>query len=554
MLLLPLALLCAPSATQSPGEFLTGGAGCPGVTADSGPVLYGVLPGGNWHLGESSLTFTHSGGDWSLAAGGEYLQPSSAANAVASGDNEVVGPFALPFVFTYPGGDGSTSSIEVNSNGRVYLEAGTNPFDKGFTAAGVLPDFLNATPSICALGVNLNPQYQGLIFFETRTVGADEVAVVTWDSVPAQNGGSLNSFQCQLWSTGEVVLSYGTIGGTATFTDALVGISAGGGAADPGPSSVVLPPALYLADDAGPVIGSSVRIGVRGVPLTATSAFLGIHIPGAPPSQPSSNFAVAPGCGGQIAPDYSIRVMSLQAPVAEVSLPWAYDPALVGVPMECQAFLFDPAEASGLALVSDRGVLMLGEPYDLVFVAEGANSYYGSPGSQGSSLPGFFRLESGPSATHPEIVRLQVELIGGVQYFDTVGNAGVAGQGHFADGNGTGPGCANAYYGSDRTTGLIYGGPLQGAGCEGAGTTGWVGTSPVQASPTRYRGLTFDFDGFGAGETFRFDCDTDRNSGVGDFSAGTLPLQITVTFSDGSTLSSIVQPISTQRAEGVLIP
>ena len=129
------------------------------------------------------------------------------------------------------------------------------------------------------------------------------------------------------------------------------------------------------------------------------------------------------------------------------------------------------------------------------------------------------------------------------------GCAGLDGQGFFSDGSGQGPACMNAYYGSDVTTGLVYRAPFQGPGCDGTGTTGWIGDDPVGNSLTRFRRVTFEFDDFAAGEVFRFDCDTDG----GGFHAGAQPIVVTVELADNTTISRPVQVISNERAEGVLI-
>ena len=67
-----------------------------------------------------------------------------------------------------------------------------------------------------------------------------------------------NTFQCQLWSTGDVVLSYGETNGSGGVQEALVGLSAGGGSPDPGPSALDIP--LFLSLSGIPVIGSTFTI------------------------------------------------------------------------------------------------------------------------------------------------------------------------------------------------------------------------------------------------------------------------------------------------------
>ena len=528
---------------QGGGSFMTSGGGCPEVTSDSGPVLYGTMPAGAWNLGRANLTFVSDGSNWSLQAEGGFIEPSANATLMSAGDDQILGPLALPFSFPYPGGAGATTAIDVNVNGRVYLEAGTNPWSGGWNANMIRPDFLSATPSICALGVDLNPGAGGILSFETRTVGADRVALITWERVPEYPDAGSNTFQCQLWGTGDVVLSYVETNGACGLQEALVGVSAGGGAPDPGASSLAIP--LFLSFSGQPVIGGSFTVGVGGIPHTATSGVLSFGMSAL--ATPMPIFGAPPGCEVLIDQIDMNAPLILLPPDGEVQMNWPYDLSVIGTSVECQAFVMDPAQGTPVPLiVSDRGTLTFGAPPALAFVIEGPNSYKGSP-EQG----GFCRLESSPGATHPDIVGLEVSFIGMQPYFDVEGNAGVEGQGFFNDGNGTGARCRNAYYGTDVQTGLVYGGGLQpAASCDKTGTTGWVGSLPVGGSASRFQRLEFEFTDFSAGELFGFDCDTDG----GDFNAGAQLLSVTVTFSDSTSLTQLVQYESDNRAVGVLIP
>lgn len=538
-----LALL-VPASAQTPGSFTTADCGCPEVTDDSGPVLYGRMPAGGWHLDGANLTFEHAAGAWSVRAGGTYLPRSGSATILSAGDDGVLGPLTLPFPFTYPGGAGVTSAIDVNTNGRVYLEAGTNSYANGWSASQVLPNFLSATPSVCALGVDLNPGAGGLVSYETRLVGPAAVALVTWEDVPEYPDVGGNTVQCQLWSTGELVVCHVATNGAASAQEALVGVSAGGGAADPGPSGLETPLTLYATGE--PQIGATMTVGVRGVPSTATLAVLGLGA-GLPPAPvPLTPLGTPAGCTVWIDQLFEERPMSIAPPVAETTLDLGYVPAHVGFTAQLQAFVIDPGQGTAFPLiVSDRGTLTLGAPPALRFVVSGANSYEGAPAEGG-----FFRLESGTGATHPDVVGLEVSLVGQPQWFDVEGNAGYDDQGFFDDGDGTAPGSSNAFHGTDATTGLVYGAPGQPVSCDGTGTTGWVGFAAVGGSSTRFRRLDFEFTDFQPGETFGFCCDTDG----GDPNAGAHAVHVVVTFSDLTTVSGTVQFVADDRAEGVLLP
>jgi len=540
-----LVALAAPLWSQSHGVFSTSGVGCPGVTTDSGPVVYGVMPAGSWHLRDTSLRFTQSAGSWSVVEGGSYLPPSSGATIVPGTDDGVRGPYALPFAFPYPGGAGSTTAIDINVNGRIYLESGTNNWGGGWNAGQILSDFLGATPSICALGVDLNAGVDGLITFDVQTFGQDTVALCTWQLVPEWSVINENTFQCQLWSNGDVVIHIAEI--AIGNNDALIGVSAGGGASDPGPSPLTVP--VNLTIDGVPNIGERFTLRANRLPATTALSVLsvGTSVPPAPVSLAS--LGAPPGCFAQIDGVFVNLGMQVDGTHSSVDLDLAFVPNHIGLTFECQAAVLDPAQQHALPLlVSNRGTFTVGEPPDLMLVADGENSFYGA-----AQRGGFFRLESSPGAAHPDIVGLRVSFVGQADYFDVEGNAGLDGQGYLEDGSGVGPSCRNAYYGSDVATGLLYGTPGQAVGCRGFGYTGYVASAPVGGVATRVQVLEFAFapGQFGVGEVFGFDCDTDGGEHA---NAGALAVHCTVTFADSSTAVATTQFVRFDRAEGVLIP
>ena len=541
--LLVASTLSGVCSAQSGWSFETEGKGCPEVTRDSGPVLYGTMPAGAWSLDGSSLTYVSNGPNWRVRSGGAFLPIAPGSTPLAANDDGVVGPLNLPFTFTYPGGVGATTAIDVNPNGRVYFEAGTNSFGEGWDADSIIDNFLLSTPSVCALGADLNVGSGGAIYFETRTVGSDQVALVTWDSVPEYPNEGMNTVQCQLWSTGRVVVSMQGTNGVDSLREALVGVSAGGGALDPGPSPLTVPLGLSLLGT--PILGEEFTIQVRGVPATATTGMLGVSIDR--PERPAPTpWGTPPGCEFQLGQPVLRVPITLNPPYGTVTLNAEDVAALTGLNAQLQAFVMDPAQGTpNPMLMSDRGALTIGVPPALAFVVAGENSYYGSP-TQG----GFFALKSSPAATHGDIIRLEVSAVGSPLHFDTEGNAGVGAQGYFSDGNGNLPGSRNAFNSTDAAVGLEYGLPGQPASCDGTGTTGWIGSSAVAGSTTRFRELTFDFADFSAGETFGFDCDTDG----GDYWPGVHTFSVTVTFADSTQVTATVQTLTNERAEGVLIP
>ena len=156
---------------------------------------------------------------------------------IGAADDTVSGPFNLGFTFPYPGGMGSTTSIDIAPNGYIYFEAGTNTSSRCCAGAFVgapTANFLSATPSLAVFGHDLNASATsvtgaGAIYFET----GPGVAVISWQEVNAFGAAPItpNTFQVQLFANGTIVVDYRSTGFTE---DALVGYSEGNGVADNG--------------------------------------------------------------------------------------------------------------------------------------------------------------------------------------------------------------------------------------------------------------------------------------------------------------------------------
>ena len=142
-------------------------------------------------------------------------------------DDDSQGPFNLPFTFSYPGG--STSAIDISSNGFIWLQSG-NPNSR--CCNGNSFDFVNDPASIAVLWQDLYPPGAAAgsgIFFDV--VGTTE-AHITWVNVPEYPGQGANTCQITLRSNGSFRLSWGNV---ANLThDCLVGFSQGNTSADPG--------------------------------------------------------------------------------------------------------------------------------------------------------------------------------------------------------------------------------------------------------------------------------------------------------------------------------
>ena len=130
---------------------------------------------------------------------------------------------AVTLGFNFPFQGNTWTSAFVNGNGNLTFGAA----DADFTES--VAEFLSAQPRIAALWDDLDPR-DGLVV-ATPEPGALTIHFVT---VPEFFTEKANNFSIRLDSHGNVTLNY--LGVLAQ--DGLVGITKGGGAADPGPSDL----------------------------------------------------------------------------------------------------------------------------------------------------------------------------------------------------------------------------------------------------------------------------------------------------------------------------
>ena len=150
--------------------------------------------------------------------------PMSTATDLQLGDDDVAMALDLGFTFPHAGGLGSTRTIDVTSNGYVYLQSGVVASSR--CCAPSLAQFANDPPSIAVFGNDLDPSAGGSVFFESDGTTS---ARVTWLRVPEFGATSAYDLQLQLFADGSFSLSYRNVT-PQILNPALVGFSPGGGA------------------------------------------------------------------------------------------------------------------------------------------------------------------------------------------------------------------------------------------------------------------------------------------------------------------------------------
>ncbi len=215
---------------------------------DGGPGLLSravvsIPATGDYIVGISTfpdLLFTGAGG-----SGGRYvirLREIEGTLLTLGDDNSVQVP--LGFSFPFQGSD--YGSVFVNSNGNLTFGSGDSDFSES------IAELLNDQPRIAALWDDLSPNAGGLVIVN----GDASSWSVTFDGVPEFAASSTNTFTVTLRSSGQVEIEYGAV----AALDGLVGVTPGGGAANPGQSD------LSTSID-WPVAGSTFQLFTFGNPF-----------------------------------------------------------------------------------------------------------------------------------------------------------------------------------------------------------------------------------------------------------------------------------------------
>jgi hypothetical protein len=288
--------------------------------------------------------------------------------ALGDGDDGVSVPLSLGFTATY--WDTVVSQVELNPNGRIYLEPGGDTLIRTFTS-GLAQGPMN----ICGFSTDLDAteldpvtaQPRGLIYYDQLPAGTPTKCVFTWIGVPrwSSAGGSTEfvDMQIQLFANGDVITSWVANNLTRSGT---TGFFAGGASAAPpdtdfstqlGNSIVVDLPTgqtpMELACDA-PTLGSTPT-------ATATNLDPGtlgtvMHV-GIDQTSTDLTFIGMPGCTA-----YTLTLAVILPMTAGVSNDATASlgtipslPSVVGTLLSLQAISFVPG-ANALNLYASNGV------------------------------------------------------------------------------------------------------------------------------------------------------------------------------------------------------
>ena len=184
-------------------------------------LLVQIVVDGTYAVGVSTfpdLTFTGAGGDF-----GRYVLNISSyrGTILPVGDDDAVEVGFSTFAFPFQGTN--WSSVFVNGNGNLTFGAA----DADFTES--VAELLAGPPRIAPLWDDLFAPL-GLVIAEEK----DRALHIHFVSVPEFVAAGTNYFSVTLDHRGEITMNYGA----TNRSDAIVGVTQGGGAADPGPIDI----------------------------------------------------------------------------------------------------------------------------------------------------------------------------------------------------------------------------------------------------------------------------------------------------------------------------
>jgi hypothetical protein len=340
----------------------TYGSGC-GSKYDSS---YEAFQAGNFDLTGAALNWIRGTDGYTLinALPSQFVAPSPNAAPVAAGADD--GEELLTFSAAMPTPTGTTSSINVNTNGVVeFTAASTGNTDYSPTVQELLDS--PTTSFACWHDYNQTAAGSGSILFEE----SGGVAYLTWDDVASYGGAGPNRFQFQFdLNSGNVALVMDQMAGALASGNLLVGYSAAGSSADPGQADLSavglaadisdnqqLP--LSLNADSLPRVGNAnFTFQVRDIPNLVPITFLMVGDSAIDPGLDLTSIGM-PGCQGYTNGNLTTAAVNAQLPAgsADRTMPIPANPAVVGVAITVQALAFSLENSANL--ISSNGLDMV---------------------------------------------------------------------------------------------------------------------------------------------------------------------------------------------------
>jgi hypothetical protein len=283
----------------------------------------------------------------------------------------------LPFAFPYPNASSATtSSITVNSNGRIYLGSSfdasfaSNGANSGYTPTSFRGTTGAALPVLAGFMCDLDPTVGGAIWYESPSPSGG--VRITWNAIPNWQDplytglpAQVNSIQMELMPSGMVFLSYGSSlgNGGSVGNVAIVGYSAGG--AEPlGPQLDWSALTAYqtgtgdiglkIDADNRPVTGTTINLTVREIPAGSLVAAIVFGLTKFDPGIALDPLGM-PGCNAYTTPDLLVAGLT-PGPTFSSALPIPPNPALTGFQLLGQGLVLSASIPNAFGGITSNGL------------------------------------------------------------------------------------------------------------------------------------------------------------------------------------------------------
>ncbi|MEZ5962944.1 MAG: hypothetical protein R3F56_03765 [Planctomycetota bacterium] len=313
-------------------------------------------------LSPNALQFTlQADGSYVISQCTSGCFDTSFTNNLALTDDSLAVGLSLGFTFPFCGG--STSTIDVCSNGFVWLVSGSSTL---VDFSPTQDEFRDNPARVAPLWMDLRPgpTYPGGVYFDALP----GKAIITWDQLEAYGvTGSSNTMQLQLFPNGDMIFAYQSVLNNATTGNgaAIAGFTQGAvSAANVVDWTASLPyrtgsgTPLDMRAQAGsrPVLGTTFNLDISKIRAGSVGGALSIGVTN--PNLDLSFLGLA-GCRLLSSLEVSLPI-ALSIPVTTVPLPIPNRASLIGRSLNTQAVLIDPSLGSLPVYLSNGVVLTFG--------------------------------------------------------------------------------------------------------------------------------------------------------------------------------------------------
>ncbi|MFN6146688.1 MAG: hypothetical protein ACK5AL_10045 [Planctomycetota bacterium] len=317
-------------------------------------------------LNNQAITLLPNGSGYLVIQSGSFIPRGASATLLSLTDDSEVN-----YAFVNGGSFPGFPSLTICSNGFVAAGPGNTTTGTTIIAAPSPITLLGAANTGFYCQADFDPASPnnaasaGVYVEESATV-----TTITWDGVcnwadptVATHTFAPNTFQFQLYASGQVTIAWQSMGAASNNGGLMVGYSPGGPSIDPGSTdlsattSLLLDggdtPALALGFSNRPVVNTTWNLTTSNVPA---NTLVGVDIFGtADPGINDLTFLGAPGCGLRA----SLDVLNAWFPSGAThaySLPIPNNPALIGVQLFTQSAAFQVPAANAFGAITSNGV------------------------------------------------------------------------------------------------------------------------------------------------------------------------------------------------------